>query len=312
MRWVKRGRIFAPCGDGLWPATHAQLPVADNDQDGSIRIYFAGRDKENRSSIGVMDVDACDPLRIVRIGSEPVLRPGKLGCFDDCGVLPSWVVGQGRDKYLFYIGINTSETVPGRSGIGIAVSSDGGLSFDRLFDGPVVDRCAEEPYLCTAACVVPGAPWRMWYVSGVGWEVVDGRPEPRYNIWHTTSRDGIHWTRPGEMVLDFLDEWEAGLARPSVMASAEGYRMWFCTRGSKDFRRAPETTYRLAYAESTDGVDWTRQPIQPGLDRSSVGWDSAMIAYPYVFDLGGRLHMLYNGNGFGKDGFGLAILEEES
>ncbi len=34
-----------------------------------------------------------------------------------------------------------------------------------------------------------------------------------------------------------------------------------------------------------------------------------MIEFPRVFDHGGRRFMLYNGNGYGKTGFGLAVLE---
>jgi len=33
------------------------------------------------------------------------------------------------------------------------------------------------------------------------------------------------------------------------------------------------------------------------------------ICYPYVFDHAGSRYMLYNGNGYGRTGFGIAILE---
>jgi len=36
-----------------------------------------------------------------------------------------------------------------------------------------------------------------------------------------------------------------------------------------------------------------------------------MICYPYVFKHKGRFYMLYCGNGYGKTGFGLAVLEDE-
>jgi hypothetical protein len=34
-----------------------------------------------------------------------------------------------------------------------------------------------------------------------------------------------------------------------------------------------------------------------------------MIEYPFVFDHGGARYMLYNGNGYGRSGVGLAVLE---
>ena len=48
-----------------------------------------------------------------------------------------------------------------------------------------------------------------------------------------------------------------------------------------------------------------------GLDVSPNGWDSEMICYPYVFDHGRNRYMLYNGNGYGKTGFGLSVLEQD-
>jgi len=76
--------------------------------------------------------------------------------------------------------------------------------------------------------------------------------------------------------------------------------MWYSYRGSK---------YRIGYAESKDGISWIRKDSEVGIDVSSSGWDSDMIEYPHVFDHGGQLYMLYNGNGYGKTGIGLAVLE---
>ena len=83
--------------------------------------------------------------------------------------------------------------------------------------------------------------------------------------------------------------------------------MWFCSRATRDI-----ATYRIRYAKSRDGVTWERKPVEfVGLDVSSSGWDSEMVCYPHVFDHKGKRYMLYNGNGYGRTGFGLAVLEEE-
>jgi len=34
-----------------------------------------------------------------------------------------------------------------------------------------------------------------------------------------------------------------------------------------------------------------------------------MMCYPHVFTCDGAAYMLYNGNRFGREGFGLAVLE---
>jgi hypothetical protein len=46
---------------------------------------------------------------------------------------------------------------------------------------------------------------------------------------------------------------------------------------------------------------------EAGIDVSSEGWDSEMVAYPWVGDIGGARRMLYNGNGYGRTGIGQAI-----
>ena len=68
--------------------------------------------------------------------------------------------------------------------------------------------------------------------------------------------------------------------------------------------------YRMGYAESEDGIRYERKDQEVGIDVSESGWDSEMVCYPFVFNHKGQKYMLYCGNGYGKTGFGYAILEE--
>jgi hypothetical protein len=117
-----------------------------------------------------------------------------------------------------------------------------------------------------------------------------------------TSEDGDHWTRHGLAV-----PYEIGIAqafsRPTVLCDASGYRMWF------SYRSGSGTPYRIGYATSTDGAHWKLDLQNTGIDVSDTGWDSDMIEYPAVVEHRGRIYMLYNGNGYGRTGFGLAVLE---
>jgi hypothetical protein len=81
--------------------------------------------------------------------------------------------------------------------------------------------------------------------------------------------------------------------------------MWFFYRDGKGSK------YRIGYAHSKEGLHWHTKVDQTGIDVSRNGWDSEMIEYPYVFDHKGERFMLYNGNGYGKTGFGLAILDQD-
>ena len=76
------------------------------------------------------------------------------------------------------------------------------------------------------------------------------------------------------------------------------------------YRGAPPMKYRIGYAVSSDGIQWTLKNEKVGIDVSSSGWDSEMICYPSIFEHKGEHYMLYNGNGYGKTGFGLAVLEK--
>jgi len=93
-----------------------------------------------------------------------------------------------------------------------------------------------------------------------------------------------------------------------VFRRNELYHMYFCFRPCHGFREKGRNSYRLGYAYSQDLISWTRDDSKAGIDLSQDGWDSQMQCYPHVFACDDRVYMLYNGNEFGKSGFGLAEL----
>ena len=298
MEWVKRGVIIRPTGQHDWMVSHAMLPVAEWRHCDLYRIYFSGRDSENRSLIGYAEIDLKDPCTVLRVSEQPVFGLGSLGCFDDNGVTPSWIVDHDGRKYLYYIGWNKGATVRMHLFGGLAFSDDGGETFHRYSRAPVLERTDGEPYLNTAPCVLlDGSLWRMWYVAGVEWV---HRNLPRYNIKYAESLDGLSWDRRGIVCIDFASPDENALARPCVLKEGDIYRMWFSHKGER---------YRMGYAESVDGINWDRKDAEAGIDVSPSGWDSEMIEYAYVFEHRGVKYMLYNGDDYGRDGVGLAVAE---
>jgi hypothetical protein len=309
MKWKKEGLIYAPNSKYDWMVSHAQLPTVDRISDDILRIYYGTRDRSNRTTTTFIDVEADNPRNILYVHDKPVLGLGELGCFDDSGAMPSWTVNYEDAKYLYYIGWNTGITVPYRNSIGLAVSHDDGRTFIRLYKGPIVDRTKSEPHFCAAPCVIiENQTWRMWYLSCVKWEFYDGKAEPHYHIKYAESRDGINWDRRGIVAIDFKSPHEAGIVRPSIIQDSGIYRMWYSYRGFKDYRTNTDQSYRIGYAESVDGIKWIRKDDAAGIDLSEDDWDSEMIAYPCVYEHRGQKYMIYNGNGFGKTGFGYAVL----
>jgi hypothetical protein len=236
---------------------------------------------------------------------------GRRGAFDDSGVMPSCIVNAGERKYLYYTGWNQGVTVPYRLAIGLAVSTDGGLTFERVFEGPVADRVNVEPYCCMSPFVlVEGGTWKMWYGSTTRFVEVQGKPEPQYRINYAESVDGRDWSRRNTTCIGYSTDDEA-IGRPWVVKERGMYRMWYCYRSTVDFRTEKAQSYRLGYAESPDGIRWDRLDHLTGLAPSQEGWDSMMVAYPSVYEHRGAKHMLYAGNGFGAAGFGYAVLEDD-
>ena len=300
MGWRRLGLVYAPQGERDFLVSHASVPFAEPLPDGLHRIWFSPRDAQNRSFVTYLVLDLQRPEQILEIAAAPALGPGPTGAHDDCGAMMSWIAGAGSARHLYYIGWNTRGTVPFHVSIGLATEqADGGW---LRHPAPLLDRGLDDPWFCSNPCVLAGPDgWQMWYLSGLGWEQVVGRPSPCYDIRYARSADGLRWTKRGRLALPRQGD-EFAIARPSVLRDAEGYAMWACART----RSRP---YRLIAARSADGVMWRRAPELADLPPAESGWDSEMVAYPHVFEHAGTRWMLYCGNGFGRGGFGLAVWE---
>lgn len=312
MKWGKRGLIFKAENHHYdWMQTHAQVPVVDKIDDERLRIYFGTRDEKNRTLTTYIEVDADDPQNVLYVHDKPILSLGRLGCFDDSGVMPSDIVDQNGKKYFYYLGWNVGNSVRYRVANGLAISNDNGKTFKRISEGPIMDRNLIEPIAVSTQCVLfEKGIWKTWYMSYVKWEIINGITEPFYNIRYAESADGIDWKRKGIVCIDFKSEEEAGIARPFVLKENGIYKMWYSYRSGIDYRTDRNQGYRIGYAESVDGLRWERKDDEAGIDISKEGWDSEMIAYPYIYEHKGKKYMLYNGNGFGQSGFGYAVLEK--
>jgi hypothetical protein len=301
MGWRKQGLVIESPPPVSWAASHAMVPFVEPLKD-DLRLYFSGRDTGGRSVTGYADGDPREP-RSLRYASLPILEPGPLGTFDDSGAMGSSLVAHEGRKYLYYIGWTRGVSVPFYTFVGCAVSDDGGKTFERVSAAPLLERSDADPYLTTSPWVLlDEGSWRMWYASGTGWEPTEEGPRHRYHILHAESRDGITWHRSGHVCIDYLNDDEYAFARPCVVKTNRGYRMWYSYRGD---------AYRIGYAESVDGLQWERKDADAGIDVSGKGWDSEMIEYPCVFEYRGDSLMLYNGNGYGATGIGLALLESD-
>ena len=316
MHWQKLGMLWKPTGDVDWAQSHATQAVVQVISSDRWAIYLSSRDSLGKSRIGRLTVDPA-PLatggtpEVIAFDPQPVLSLGTVGAFDDSGVMPSCLVEHEGELRLYYMGWNVLKTVPYRVSIGLAISRNGGATFQRYSDGPIIDRSVAEPYFATTPNVHrEGDRWRMWYASATGWRQIADRWEPRYLIKHVDSTDGIAWNLTGQVCIDPGEGFAAG--SPCVYRlPSQRYGMFYSFRSLTDYRFDRSKSYRLGYAESADGDHWSRCDEHVGIDRSDEGWDWEMIAYSTLQRHDGALYLLYNGNGFGKSGVGIAKLAND-
>lgn len=298
--WTRRGHLYAPTGEDPRGLTHASLPVALIRPDGTRRVFFASRDAANRSHVWAADLDGRGgELRVDQATLDVVLEPGPLGHFDGQGVYPASVIETDGRVLLYFIGWTIGSPAPlFYAAVGLAVSHDGGMTFERLSNVPIMGRGQHDPWMVTSPCVRrEGARWRMWYVSGLGWEQRAGQLQSLYHVKSAESDDGVKWRRDGQVAIGLQGD-ETNVARPCVTGSPGAYEMWFsCASGGE---------YRIGYATSPDGCDWQRRSTG-GLAPGDAPWESKAVAYPWVFTDGDRDVLLYNGDGFGRTGFGWAV-----
>lgn len=313
--WTKLGKVFTPqeVEGRPWLREFAQAP-ATLVFDDYVRVYFSCRPGPDANGQYVsysawVDLDRRDLTRVLRVAEQPILPLGGLGEFDEFGTYPVSVIRDGESVRAYYAGWTRCESVPFNVAIGMATSVDGGATFTRAGPGPVLSYSQHEPFVLSGPKIRRfGEAWTLFYIAGRKWKLVEGRAEPVYKIRMATSSDGIDWLPANRDLIESRVEPDEAQASPDVIHANGKYHMFFCYRYSSNYR-GREFGYRIGYASSTDLVNWTRDDARAGLDVSSSGWDDEMVSYPHVFELDGRTYMAYLGNGVGRHGFGLAVLD---
>lgn len=304
--WQKMGTVFEVKENFPWMYSHASFPKALLMKD-RIRVFFTTRDTNSRGRIGYFDVDCNNPLKVIEISNQPILDLGEPGTFDDCGVTPSCALWHEDKVYLYYYGWNALQLTPHRLTTGLAISYDGGNTFERYSKAPLFDRTEKEPIFSNNPYVLKdGHTWHMYYINLEKWISINGRFEGMFTLYYAHSNDGIIWHRDAKVALHKNFDFEC-ISNASVLKENDVYKMWYSYRSIEDFREG-KGAYWIGYAESTDAVKWNRQDDCVQLERSKADWDSVMATFPSVVTLDNKRYMFYNGNGFGKTGIGVASL----
>ena len=308
MNWEKKGLIHQPRKSYFWNQKYDILPTPIYLEDVHlIRIFFGTTDNENYGRITYVDLDADNPSKIVYEHNKFILDIGVDGTFDDCGVVPSSVLKNQEtgDFYLYTVGFQRTVKKPYMLFAGLAVSKDL-INFKRFSSAPILPRNEFRFISQGAPCVIyDNNVYKMWHWFATKWIEVDGKPFMDYHIGYAESIDGKHWTMHDVTCLNPRSErGEFAVARPWVHKKNDLYHMYYSTRYA-------DRLYRIEYAISKDGINWDRN-FEPPFDVSENGWDSEMICYPSILEVGDKTYMFYNGNNNGETGFGYAELVDSS
>lgn len=308
MQWRKLGLVYRPDGSQPWAKSHAMVPTPVRLSKSVVRVFVTFCDEKGIGRPGYVDVSAEDPTRVIGVARTPLLDIGEPGTFDENGVLLCSVIREGNRRWkLYYVGFELGTKIRYRLLTGLAQSTDDGRTFRRVSRVPVLERSDSELYFRGGpCCLLEEGRYRLWYVAGSQWVDIDSKPMPVYDIRYAESDDGIHWPSEGSVQIAVTQPDEHGFGRPYVVPKpGGGYRMFYSVR-RKSFR-----AYRLGYAESADGRTWRRMDDRLNLDVTSGSFDSEAIMYAAPIEIDGTLYVFYNGNDFGRDGFAVAVLDQE-
>lgn len=277
MPWINPRRIFH-LNDSPDRSNHAQMPTPYVMED-RVRVYYSCR-RNNKSFPCYFDL--AEDLTTVLGHREGIVDPSPAGRFDSDGFMPSCVIKKGDELWMYYVGwLALAGEAKYHTAIGLAASRDGEF-WTRKFDAPVMDRTREEPGIHTTPYVyMTNNGLKMLYASGSVWK--DG--DCCYFMYHASSDDGVTWLEASRRKLNKSKD--AVSCRPTLQLGNNSLG-WVC------------------HCSRTFKTDYIILPEPP--PRSN--WDSDMQCYPYVFEFGGKMLMLYNGNGYGQTGVGLAEYEE--
>jgi predicted GH43/DUF377 family glycosyl hydrolase len=306
MNWHRLGLIFdaSRYANSTWFANSALTPQPFKMDGNVIRVFAGFRDTTGASRIGYVDLDSTDPMRILEVSDKPVLDLGRDGCFDDNGLILGDVVDTPDGVYLFYVGFQLIKKAKFLAFSGVAISRNGGHTFARLSEAPILGRAPEQTTIgAIHSARYENQTWRLWFARGDGWEMINGTPYPRYHICYTETKDLLNIPRTALTCVE-PEYPEYRIGRPKVYRIADGSYIMYATKGTIG------GDYTPSLFRSPDGIKWERHEAETGLPLSPEGWDSQTLCYPAMLNNGDHTFMVHNGNQMGLHGFGGAVTRE--
>ncbi len=299
--WKKLGKIYTPVPKGDYLLSHTANPTPIFLNDDTYRIFYSGRDKNNRSSVGFVDINILTQ-QIINDHPEPAFTL-KDDSFYSHGISIGCTYEMDNETYMLFMGWKIEDKKHWYGTIGrfrVDQNKDLSLAPEKEF----ISLDQEDPISLSYPWVQKiKDKYLMYYGSTLTWQA-DQNDEMIHVIKQATSADGENWKKEG-LAIPYEENIAQAFSKPTVIFFENKYHMWY------SYRSGLGETYRIGYAISPDGTTWERHENNNTIAPSNEGWDSEMICYPTVFEHKNDIYMLYNGNQYGKSGFGLCILDNK-
>lgn len=297
MTWRRLGWVDVPANRPSWWTSHAGFPTVVSVLGDVVLLLVASRDGGQTSSCAYMRIDlAPNQVRLVDFSQKPLLEPGDSGCFDESGVNVTYASSSQNQISVWYHGWFLRRSGGWINSIGRA---DGSLErgLQRESKAPVFDRSSDDPTSL-------GYPFLFNFPSGsklfyCSYENYGVPPLGQPYSYRVKFANGHDLAR-NSPILPHLDGCQAQ-SRPCVVRYRDRYRMFVSVKGQR---------YRIETAESADGITWAWSSDEWSLWPSGMGGETLETAYAYVFEHRGQLVMLYNGDGHGATGIGVAVWDD--
>ncbi len=244
--------------------------------DGTYHMFYTGGIPEGPlgSDFQIGHATSADGVEWTMDPANPLLTPGDDGEWNSVDVGFPAVLHDESGFRMWFTGCDESSC-----GVGYATSADGSAWTEHA-GNPILDQgpagSFDDEGIWPGTVILDGDLYRMWYTGSRAGGGLDWR------IGYAESTDGLSWTRHPDPVIDPDIGWDGWLAySPSVVPDGSVYRMWYAGASGNSFS--------IGYAESRDGLNWTRSfdnPIFGGdiaTDFQTVRWDESSQTFEMWF-----------------------------